>query len=194
MKTSVYFNLDGTPTTINGGFDLITKDVLRKLNVEDDNIKPSIYSTAFFHAFKDFQPSPRVKAFKQYKEQIGVDIDPKHAAELYRQTELERTQPLNHLQESLEQIAGKAIIGVITAGTTKLQRAKLHKLGIEDVLDDIRITYEEQQSKQGIFQTIRESRDTTPVYVSTSTSDIEEAQEVGWKVYQDTIRAYLDRP
>jgi HAD superfamily hydrolase (TIGR01549 family) len=90
------------------------------------------------------------------------------------------------LRKKLEHLSEDFRLGIITAGTTKLQKDKLEKLGMLNLFDEVLITYEEDKDKGEILEEVEEEYDKTPIYFSNSESDIEKAKKAGLKtVYMD---------
>ncbi len=186
MKPKVYFNLDLTLTRMDTDFQQLVVMTLRRMDAPEDEIEPDLYQELFFERFNDLQENPRGKAFREYFAAREIDRDPRQAAEIYCELELQATKAQTGLQDLLRKISQSTPVGIITAGTIELQRAKIEKLGIGDVLEQILITYGQQMSKAEILQNIGDKRRESPIYISGSESDIEKASGAGWKTLQKT--------
>ncbi len=186
MKPQVYFNLDLTLTRMDTDFQQLVVLTLRRMDAPEDEIEPDLYQELFFERFNDLQENPRGKAFREYFAAKEIDRDPRQAAEIYCELELQATKAQTGLQDLLRKISQSTPVGIVTAGTVELQRAKIEKLGIGDVLDQALITYGQQMSKAEILQNIGDKRQESPIYISGSESDIEKASGAGWKTLQKT--------
>ncbi|MFB6115890.1 MAG: HAD family hydrolase [Candidatus Nanosalina sp.] len=173
----IYFNLDLTLTEMDRSFDECLGETLKELGVPEKRIEPERYSEIFFELFEDMKPEPRRKAFRKYFKENEIDESPDKASRIYREKELDAVTPVDGLSDVLEQLSNSIELGVVTAGTAELQRKKLEKLGLEELLDNVMITYEEGSSKKEILEELDEE----DVYISTSESDIEKAREADVK-------------
>ncbi len=186
MKPQVYFNLDLTLTRMDTDFQQLVVLTLRRMDAPEDEIEPDLYQELFFERFNQLEENPRQKAFREYFAAKEIDRDPRQAAEIYCELELQATKAQTGLQDLLRKISQSTPVGIITAGTVELQRAKIEKLGVEDVVDQALITYGQQMSKAEILQNIGDKRQESPIYISGSESDIEKASGAGWKTLQKT--------
>ena len=183
----IYFNLDVTLTEMRRGFDEMLVDVLRSQNIEDNQINPTLYTKLFFSYFNDLQPLPRKQAFKAYAQQQNINsLHSAKAAKRYEELELNATTPRAKTVPIIKAVSEAMSVGIITTGTTRLQRQKLRKLKIHDWLDDIRITYDENQTKQDILADLAETKDRL-VYVSHDDQDIKAASNADWQTVQSTV-------
>nr|EGQ40415.1 MAG: putative hydrolase, HAD superfamily [Candidatus Nanosalinarum sp. J07AB56] len=186
MKPRIYFNLDLTLTQMDTPFEELVILTLKRMNVPEDDIDPQLYQTLFFERFNRLEENPRQKAFAKYFASKTIDADQQQAAKTYCELEKQATKPQKGLRELLRAISQDTPVGVITAGTVELQRAKIEKIGIQDVLDQVLITYDQQLSKPDILQTVSDERHETPLYISNSESDMEIAAKAGWNTLQKT--------
>lgn len=182
----IYFNLDLTLTEMNRTFDECLKQTLRELGVPEDKVEPEKYSEIFFEFFEDMEPEPRKKTFSKYFEEKNLDSSPAQASKIYREKELKAVKPIEGLSDVLQKLSSEFELGVITAGTRKLQIEKLEKLDLNRFFDDVMITYEEEKSKKEILEELNSKA----VYVSNAESDVQKAKEAGIR----SIKADLSKP
>ncbi len=175
--TEIYFNLDLTLTEMSKTFDQCFEEALEDLKVKKEKIDAKKYSEIFFEIFEQMEPNPRKKAFRKYFEEKNIDSEPEKASEIYKEKELEAVKPVAGLIENLRGLSEDYNLGIVTAGTTELQKKKLEMLGITEILDEILITYEEGKSKKNILEGLEEGS----IYFSNSESDIEKAEDAGVK-------------
>ena len=173
----LYFNLDLTLTEMNRTFDECFEDTLEELNIRDEKIDAGRYSEIFFEIFGSMEPNPREKTFRKYFEEKNIDSEPEKASGIYKNKELEAVEPVEELKRTLEELSEDFRLGIVTAGTTELQKKKLEKLGITEIFEDVLITYEEGKSKRRILNELGDNS----IYFSNSDSDIEKAEEAGVK-------------
>lgn len=189
---AVYFNLDLTLTRMETEFDAITVETLREAGVPEEDVEPELLTWLFFDHFSAFESEPRRKAFADYFDQYDVDADPTAAAKQYEETELATVEPVvSDIEATLDALGEAFQVGVLTRGQTSLQRAKIEKLGIEDVLDDVVISEAVERHKEdgGLFEAAEERLEADRyVYFSNSESDIEAAERAGW----DTVKAEFE--
>lgn len=189
---ALYFNLDLTLTRMEKEFDAITVETLHNAGVADEQIEPELLTWLFFDHFTAFESEPRTKAFADYFDQYDVNADPTAAAAQYDETELETTEPVvDDLEGTLETLGEAYQVGVLTRGMADLQQAKIEKLGIEDVLDDVVISEAVERHKEdgGLFEVAEERIEADRyVYFSNSKSDIEAAERAEW----DTVEREFD--
>ncbi|MBY6294097.1 HAD hydrolase-like protein [Nanohaloarchaea archaeon H01] len=186
MKRKLYFNLDLTLTEMIESFDECFVEAMESLDVSEDDIDPELYSELFFDYFGDLKENPRKKALDKYCERKDLDIDSEEAVRRYCNKELNSVKPKENLTEVLEKLSKDFRLGIITAGTTRLQKDKLEKLEILEFIDEVLITYQEGKTKAEILKDVEDESDMTPIYFSNSELDIEKAEKAGIKtVYME---------
>lgn len=197
-QCALYFNLDLTLTRMTSDFDTITAETLLDAGVPKENVEPELSTWLFFNRFTSFEPNPRENAFADYFDQFDVDADPEAAAEAYWEAELDAVQPVvDDVRTPLETLGEAFVIGVLTRGVTEIQRAKLETLAVEDVFDDVLISYEVERKKVdgGLFELAEERTDADEyAYVSNSQSDIEAARDAGWQSVAVEFEDLVDDP
>jgi putative hydrolase of the HAD superfamily len=145
----------------------------------------SHYQELFFEELDSGGETPWTRAFERYFERRGLELNPDAAASRYLELELAAVRPADPSQRStLEQLSENLPVGVLTRGVGRVQRAKIEKLQLSDVLDDIAISHElgARKSDGSLFEAARQRLSADEyVYVSTHESDVEHARQAGWK-------------
>lgn len=181
---AVFFNLDLTLTTMTTPFSEITTQVFEEVGVPPDVQDGSAFAELFFAELAGGGQTPWQRAFARYFDELQLSLDAQVAADRYVELELEAVEPAFADAASFVQtLAEQVPVGVLTRGIGHVQRAKLDKLGLSDVLDDVVISHEVGASKaDGSLFRIAEKRVEAEafVYVSTHSSDVEYASDAGW--------------
>ncbi len=184
MKLAVYFNLDLTLTKMSISFAEITTRVFEDIGVPPDKRDGAAYADLFFEELDAVGQTPWQRAFARYFEERGLSLDASCAAKRYVELELEAVQPaFADLVPFIRQLTQQVLVGVLTRGIGHVQRAKLDKLGLTEVLDDVVISHEVRASKAdgSLFRIAEERLEAEAfVYVSTHPSDVEHAAAAGW--------------
>jgi putative hydrolase of the HAD superfamily len=181
-------------------FDALTVEVLQNADVPDPEIDPTRQANLFFDRFLDLEPDPLVESYRAYFDEIEPDIEltPEEAADLQKQLEVDAVRPaVEDLPDLIETVGEEYAVGVLTSGLPDLQRAKLAKLGIEESLDDVVISYERDATKSNgdLFAAAEDGTDAeTFLYVSNHDSDIEAAEAAGWKTLHADPADLTDGP
>jgi len=71
--------------------------------------------------------------FRELAPHLGVS--PLELNQRFMQAILERSQPLNGVQQTLQQLQGRVKMGIITNGFTSLQQTRLERTGLRDHFD-----------------------------------------------------------
>lgn len=184
MKLAVYFNLDLTLTKMSVPFSELTTRVFEDVGVPPAKRDGAAYADLFFEELDAGGQTPWQRAFARYFEKRSLSLDASRAAKRYVELELEAVQPaFAELVSFMRDLRQQVSVGVLTRGIGHVQRAKLDKLSLSDVLDDVVISHEVGASKDdGSLFRVAESRLEAEkfVYVSTHSSDIRAAGDVGW--------------
>jgi len=197
---AVYFNLDLTLTRMERPFDALIVEVLQNADVPDSEIDPTRQANLFFDRFLDLEEDPLVDSYRAYFEETEADVElsPEVAAELQKQLEVDAVRPaVEDLPDLIEAVGEEYAVGVLTSGLPDLQRAKLAKLGIEESLDDVVISYERDATKASgdLFAAAEEGADAQAfLYVSNHDSDIESAEAAGWNALHADPADIADDP
>lgn len=183
--TAVYFNLDLTLTEMSRSFDDVVVAVLEGVGVPPDEADSTAVSRRFFERFRDLEPRPWEGAFGAHFDEAGIDASPEAAARRLQTLEVDAVHPaVDDLPSLVRDLQTRHSVGVLTSGLVDVQRRKLAKLGLDDVLDDVAISYERNATKEsgGLFRAAEAELEADEyVYVSTHESDVEAAREAGWR-------------
>ncbi len=185
MILALYFNLDLTLTTMTVPFSEVTTQVFEEVGVPLEMQDESAFAELFFEELAGGGQTPWQRAFARYIDERHLSLDAHHAAKRYVELELEAVEPaFADIAAFVQQLAGKVSVGVLTRGIGHVQRAKLDKLGLSEILDDVVISHEVGASKAdgSLFRTAEERLGAKEfVYVSTHASDIQHATDAGWQ-------------
>ena len=181
---AIYFNLDLTLTEMARPFGVLTAQVLEEVGLPPEERDVSAYQEIIFEELDAGGQTPWTAAFARYFDRRGISADPGEAAERYVELELAAVQPAApSLRSTFEALAGRCRVGVLTRGVGRVQRAKLEKLELVDLLDDIAISHELDAGKpDGSLFAAAEQRLSADAYtyVSTHESDVRHACDAGW--------------
>ncbi|MFP4600769.1 MAG: HAD family hydrolase [Persicimonas sp.] len=185
MKPALYFNLDLTLTEMSVPFSEITAQVFEEIGVPHGKRDGAAFAELFFEELDGGGQTPWQRAFTRYFDERDVTLDARRAAKRYVDLELDAVQPaFADLQSFVQRLTERVPVGVLTRGIGHVQLAKLDKLGLSDILDDVVISHEVGASKAdgSLFRAAEERREAAAfVYVSTHSSDIRHAASAGWR-------------
>ncbi|WP_135822444.1 HAD family hydrolase [Halostella litorea] len=197
---AVYFNLDLTLTRMERPFDALVVETLQEAGIPDPEIDATRQSNLFFDRFLDLEPEPLAGAYRAHFEELEADPDltPEEAARFQKQLEVDAVRPaVEDLPGLVEAVADEFAVGVLTSGLPDLQRAKLEKLGIDDLLDDVAISYDLDATKESgdLFAAAADRLDASAyAYVSNHDSDREAAAAAGWATVDADAAELADAP
>lgn len=131
MTVGYVFDLDRTLVTYEPDIPGIFREACESAGVEPTEAAEEAVRAGFLETFAQFEADPYVGAARAVRE-AGVDVDPASFAETYVDTELEATHVPEGIPELLE---GLDPVGVVTNGYGPVQRRKLERTGLAELVD-----------------------------------------------------------
>lgn len=166
-------------------FSDITSQVFEELGVPTEQRDGRAFADVFFEELDGGGQTPWERAFARYFDERHLSLDAALAARRYVELELEAVQPaIPGLVPFVRGLTQQVPVGVLTRGIGHVQRAKLDKLGLAELLDDVVISHEEGAAKEdgSLFRVAEVRRPAEEfMYVSTHASDIRHATDAGWR-------------
>lgn len=154
-STAYWFDLDGTLIGYERTFEALLEDCLGD---EQPTAVHETYRREIFTALEGIEDAPYVRAFSALADEHGLAIDAAETARAFRERELAATVIVPGAREVLSATASTSPVGILTNGDGEMQRAKLHRHGLDELVEAVVISNEVGVRKPapGIFDIARE--------------------------------------
>lgn len=149
MTCAVLFNLDGTLTDNTVDYKNVYYEALSKAGIEGLDDTYESYTDRFFNYFQNGWAFPRRHALLDLLDEHNMDdIGLTDAfGDAWEELEAEHTSFRADAADVIRELATDHTVGIITNGTSELQRTKLRDGGIADHLDAVIISSEIGKTK-----------------------------------------------
>lgn len=178
----IYFDLDGTLITYGKDFHPLFEEAL---GFEVSKEVHDCWTEYLLSNIKDMKKEPYRDALEKVEQKFNLGIDPEKAAERRIETELESTEIHSEMKELMKKLSEKHKIGILTNGVEEVQRRKIEKFGLDEIVDEIIISNPEGVRKPDteIFElAIDRLEGEEYIYIGdTFEEDVKPAQKVGFK-------------
>lgn len=179
---AIYFDLDGTLISYPKDFRSLFDEALG-FRVDDEVY--DLYVDELFSNLENLVENPYFKAFKEIRDQFGLEINPEEVAEEYISVELNATELNGNLFDFLKIMSKNHKIGILTNGATEVQAKKIDRHGISDFVDEVIISNDVgvRKPNEAIFELAKKNLDSEEhIYIGdTFEEDIKPASETGFK-------------
>lgn len=180
-ERAIWFDLDGTLITYDRPFSTLLGETLG--NDPEDAVHET-YRRRLFRALEDCEDDPYVEGFSAILDAHDFTFDPAERAREYRERELAATRLVSGAKAMLKRCQRLGPVGILTNGDGEMQRAKIHRHGLDTCVDAIIISNEIGVRKPdvAIFDAARERLPAGEhVYVGdTYEEDIVPARDAGF--------------
>jgi len=182
MATTVYFDLDGTLLSYSTPFAELFRQTIP---VEATEEMTETYSEQVLSGITQLAERPYQQAFDAVGERYDLNVDAEALAAEYIETEATTTRISRTVLSLVESIASQHQTGILTNGDGQMQRQKIRKHGLDDLVDTI-IVSNEVGSRKPDREIFEEAKRCLPaevfVYIGdTFGEDIIPAREAGFK-------------
>lgn len=149
MTCAVLLNLDGTLTDNNVDFEDVYYDALDRAGITALEDTYEDYTDRFFNYFQAGWAFPRRQAVLDLLNDHRIDDLGLSDAfgEAWEELETDHTIFRPDAASTVKELAETYAVGVVTMGTSRLQRMKLEKAGITDHVDAVMISTEIGKNK-----------------------------------------------
>lgn len=184
---AVFFNLDGTLTENTVDFATIYQEAVEQTGIDALSGRYEEYTDRFFHYFQNSWAFPRRQAVVDLLEEQGIEDtgESDRFASAWEELEADATMFRADASSAVESLSGQYPAGILTNGTSKLQRMKLEKNSMLDQFSTMLISAEIGLSKPNaeLFKTAEDAVDTdTCIMISHDLRrDILPAKRAGFK-------------
>ncbi|MCO8265330.1 HAD family hydrolase [Haloferax sp. AB510] len=185
MTTAVFFDLDLTLLRYTADFETIF-----------DRAVPNApkgaydrYLSVFFDAFEDLAVDPYAVGFEVITDEFDIGDDPEALVARYAEAELAATTVPASAREALVRVADRRPTGILTNGAPAVQRAKLERHDLTDLVDAVVVSNDpavaSRKPDSGIFEAAETALPADDyVYVGdTYDEDVVGARNAGWEAY-----------
>ncbi len=156
---AVFFNLDGTLTENTLDYEAVYQDAVEQAGLSELADSYDEYTDRFFHYFQNGWAFPRRQAICDLLDDRNIDdVGTSDAfAEAWEEQEAEQTTFRSGASGAVQTIGNQFDVGVLTNGTSRLQRMKLDRSGLTDHFDAVLISAEVGVSKPNadMFETAK---------------------------------------
>lgn len=178
----IYFDLDGTLITYSKDFHPLFEEAIGfgvSKEVHD------YWTEHLLSSIKDMKKEPYRDALEKVENKFDLGIDPEEAAERRIETELESTEINSGMRKLMKKLSKKHKIGILTNGVKEVQKRKIEKFGLEDIVDEIIISNPEGVRKPDteIFRLAKNRlKGENYIYIGdTFEEDVKPARKEGFK-------------
>ncbi len=180
-EIAYWFDLDGTLVHYDRPFQTMLDEAF---GTELDSAVFETFSRRVFIAFDGFEEEPFRRGFEAIAKEHGIELDPVRLAETMRGVEIRSTKLVEGAVTTLESFNELGRVGILTNGDGGLQRAKLTRHGLDELVDAVVISNEVRSRKPdpGIFEAATERLPAdTHVFVGDSfEEDVQGALDAGF--------------
>lgn len=189
---TLLFDLDSTLFDAETSEDAAFDETLRLGGVDDPVGYRNIYNTinsALWAAVERGEVTPTVVRnlrFEQLVEQAGLDADPRLLADTFVNGMGAYGELYDGAREVLEQLSGRASLGLVTNGLSEVQRTRVDRLNLAPFFDAIVVSSEVGVAKPapGFFDVVFERlgwppKDTALIVGDSLTSDMRGGHDYG---------------
>jgi len=182
MATTVYFDLDGTLLNYSTPFAEL---FVETLPTKATNEMSETYSKEVLSSITKLEKRPYQRAFAAVRDRYNLNVDPEALAAEYIEKEATATRISQTVLSLVESIATRHQTGILTNGDGQMQRRKIEKHGLDELVDEI-IVSNEVGSRKPDTDIFEEAKERLPaesfVYMGdTFEEDIVPARETGFK-------------
>ncbi|SDF27176.1 putative hydrolase of the HAD superfamily [Halorubrum xinjiangense] len=182
MKTSVYFDLDGTLLNYSTPFSELFVQTL-PTDATEEMIET--YSEQVLTSITQVEDEPYQRAFDAVCEQYDLDLDTERLAAEYIEKEASSTHIPHTVRQLVASIAVRHQTGILTNGDGRMQRRKIEEHGLDEFVDTVIVSNEigTRKPNREIFEAAKE-RLPAEVFVyigDTFEEDITPAREAGFE-------------
>lgn len=181
MTTAYWFDLDGTLLGYDRSFDAMLEDCLGGSQPERVH---ETFRQAMFVALESFDDVPYEHGFEVLRSECDLDIDVAEMTADFRDIELAATEVVPGSRSILASMAERGPVGILTNGDGEMQRAKIQRHDLDELVDAVIVSNEVDTRKpeREIFDIAREHLSADRyVYVGDSyEEDIVGAREAGF--------------
>ncbi|MFB6180406.1 MAG: HAD family hydrolase [Candidatus Nanohalobium sp.] len=178
----IYFDLDGTLITYGKDFHPLLEDAL---GFEVSKEVHDYWTEHLLSNIRQIEEKPYLKALEKVEKKFELGIKPEEAAEDWIDTEVESTETHAGMKELMERLSEKHKIGILTNSVEDVQRRKIEKFGLDEIVDEVIISNPEGVRKpdEKIFELAKDRlKGDEYIYIGDSfEEDIVPAKQVGFK-------------
>lgn len=178
----IYFDLDGTLITYGKDFHPLFEEAL---GFEVSKEVHDYWTEHLLSNIKDMKKEPYRDALEKVEQKFDLGINPEKAAERRIETELDSTKIHSGMKELMEKLSEEHKIGILTNGVEEVQRRKIQKFGLDEIVDEIIISNPEGVRKPDskIFELAKERLEGEKyLYIGdTFEEDVKPAKKAGFK-------------
>ena len=178
----IYFDLDGTLITYGKDFHPLFEEAL---GFEVSKEVHDCWTENLLSNIKDMKKEPYRNALEKVEQKFELSIKPEEAAKRRIETELDSTKIHQGMKELVEELSEEHKVGILTNGVEEVQRRKIEKFGLDNLVDEIIISNPEGVRKPDIkiFELAKERlKGDNYIYIGdTFEEDVKPAKEVGFK-------------
>lgn len=180
-ETAVFFDLDNTLLSYARPFD----DLFADAAPDAPAGASETYTDALLDALADCRDAPFVTAFEAVRDEHGLDVDPEAAARRRIEAELDASRVSATARAALQRVADRGPTGILTNGAEAVQRAKVERHDLDDLVDAVVVSTAvgAQKPDPGIFAAA-EDRLPADSYLFVGDAyeeDVEGARRAGWR-------------
>lgn len=136
MTTAIWFDLDGTLLQYDRSFEAMFEESLAAVGVDEvPETAFDEYTRRLFDAVDGCENDIYRLGFDAVEASFELGIDPETAAEEYVERELESATVVDGAKAVLESVGERAEIGILTNGDAIVQRQKIERQGLDDLVD-----------------------------------------------------------
>jgi putative hydrolase of the HAD superfamily len=190
---AILFDLDGTLLALERSYSELLAETFRAVEGKSRETWVEQYSEAFADLFGRVEQDPVERAFAS----IEACTEPEALAEELHRRETAACRPPDGTHETLERLAERYALGVLTNGMPGWQRHKLREAGLDRHIEAVVTSYEAGAHKPDTAPyRLAEQRLPAERYamVGDSASDIEGAENAGWAACRYTGDGFDELP
>lgn len=139
MTTTVCFDLDRTLLNYSTPFSEL---FAQTLPIEATDGMTETYSEQVLSSITQLEERPYQHAFAAVREKYNLNVDPEALAAEYMKKEATTTQTPDTVQSLVESISTQHQTGILTNGDGQMQRRKIEKHGLNELVDTIIVSNE----------------------------------------------------
>jgi len=126
MDVTIYFDIDGTLLHRADHDDDIT-GAADAFDLSIDEAAISLYRGLVDGYFQRNAVDPYRQGIERWVDHYGFDVDPEAVTEELKRTQIEDTRTKDGLRDTLDRLADRATLGILTNGAGDMQREKLDR-------------------------------------------------------------------
>lgn len=179
---TIFFDLDGTLITYGKEFrEIFDRAVPGELSDEIYDV----YVSEVLANLEEKVENPYLEAFRRITDKFDLEYNSENVADRYIETEVGSTETVDEMVQVLRTLSDEHKIGILTNGDAEVQRMKIERNSLDEVVDEVIISNELGVRKPDpeIFEEAK-NRLSSGKYIfvgDTYEEDIKPAQEAGFQ-------------